>query len=314
MKPRNLIRVKLETGLTRFGFMVIPYLPRGAVVLLSRFLGAAAFAFSSKLRHIGKVNLDIAFGDTIPPSRKREILRVSFQSFALVLLDAFWFSRKSSERIKQFVIFDPCYDVLFKDKRHICLTAHYGNWEVLGMAITAQGFPLHSVAKPLKNPDVDQLFIEARNKTGQKIVKREGAVRTLLRILQQNGKIALVLDQNTKLSEGGRFYPFFGMPVLVSTAAAALALKTRSDIIVCMMRAHPDGIYRASYCTETLIAPYLEMDNDTAVDNLTRRITSEMEDFIRNNPDHWLWTYKRWKYIQPGDPPERYPFYRRTAV
>ncbi|HMP89552.1 MAG TPA: lysophospholipid acyltransferase family protein [Kiritimatiellia bacterium] len=314
MKRRHPIRVKFETWLTRLAFSIIPRLPRRVVYTLSRILGYAAYRFSGRLRNIGFANLDLAFGDSITANRKREILKHSFQSFSLVLLDAFWFSRDSHERIGRHVLFDPAYEVMFREKPHVCLTAHYGNWEALGMAITSKGYPLHSVAKPLKNEEVDRLFIDARNKTGQKIVRREGAVRTLLRILKEGGKIGLVLDQNTKISEGGRFFSFFDVPVLVSTAAAGLAIKTNTDVILCMMKPGNDGIYRADYCQEVPISPYLEIDTDAAVDQLTAYITKAMEDYIRAHPDHWLWTYKRWKYIKPGDDPERYPFYRRKAV
>lgn len=315
MAKRNPIRNVFETALTRLGFLIVPFFPRALVVALARFFGTAAFLFSGQMRRLGRTNLDIAFGDTKTRAEKDAILRRSFQSFALVLLDTFWFFRHTAKRIARHVQFAPCYEqVLFREKRHICVTAHYGNWEILGMAITWRGFPLHSVAKPLKNEVVDRLFIEARHKTGQKIVKREGAVRTLLRILQQNGKIALVMDQNTRLYEGGIFFPFFGLPASFASTAAALALKTKTDIAMCMIRPGPNGIYQAHYCTETPVEPFLAMEPAVATTALTRRIIEEMETFIRNEPEFWLWTYKRWKYIPDGENPSRYPYYARPAV
>jgi KDO2-lipid IV(A) lauroyltransferase len=314
MKRRHPIRATLETALTRFGFLVLPPLPRCMIVALARTFGWMAYLSSRRLNRIGFTNLDIAFHDEKTKPEKKRILRQSYQSFALVLLDAFWFSRDTRARINRWVSFDPSFDVLFHVKPHICVTAHYGNWEVLGMAVTEKGYPLHSVAKPLKNPHVDAMFIEARHKNGQKIVRREGAVRTLLRILQQQGKIALVLDQNTKLSEGGQFVTYFGLPVPVSTAVAGLALKTKADIFVGVLSPQPDGSYRGEHGLEIPIAPFYAMEHDAAVTEITRRITEELEHVIRHQPEHWLWTYKRWKYVPVGDDPERFPFYRRNAV
>lgn len=314
MNRRYPIRARVETALTRLGFRIIPYLPRRAVVRLAGLFGTLGYRFSRKLSRIGETNLDLAFGATRTAEEKRRILRSSFRSFSLVLLDAFWFSHRTEERIARWVSFDASFDVLFKSQPHICVTAHYGNWEVLGMAVTARGFPLHSVAKPLKNPEVDAMFIEARHKNGQKIVRREGAVRTLLRILQQQGKIALVLDQNTKLSEGGIFVPFFGLPVPVSTAPAGLALKTGANIFIGMLTPQADGSYVGEHGLELDIAPYRAEDSGVAVRILTERITTELESILRSHPEHWLWTYKRWKYVPPGDNPERFPYYRRNAV
>jgi len=277
-------------------------------------MGSLGYLCSRRLKRVGWVNLDLAFGDKKTPAEKNRILKRSYQSISLVLLDAFWFSYKTEERIAKWVRFDPCFDVVFKNKAQICVTAHYGNWEVLGMSITWKGYPLHSVAKPLKNPHVDAMFIEARRKNGQSIVKREGAVRTLLRILQQGGKIALVLDQNTQLSEGGQFCRFFGLPVLVSTAVAGLAVKTKTNVFIGMLSPQHDGTYRGDYGNEISIEPYLAMENKKAVTELTQLITTELEQVLIRQPEHWLWTYKRWKYVPQGDDPKRFPYYSKPAV
>ncbi|HMO03023.1 MAG TPA: hypothetical protein PKC67_07755 [Kiritimatiellia bacterium] len=314
MNRRYPIRARAETALTRLGFRIIPHLPRRGVVALANVFGTLGYRFSRTVRRIGETNLDLAFGTSKTRAEKQRILRSSFRSFSLVLLDAFWFSHRTEERIARWVTFDQSFDVLFNPRPHICVTAHYGNWEVLGMAVTARGYPLHSVAKPLKNPEVDAMFIEARHKNGQKIVRREGAVRTLLRILQQQGKIALVLDQNTKLAEGGIFTPFFGLPVPVSTAPAGLALKTGANIFIGMLTPQPDGSYIGEHGLELDITPYQTGDTSVAVRTLTERITAELESILRVKPDHWLWTYKRWKYVPPGDDPARFPYYRRNAI
>lgn len=302
-----------EIWLTRLGFLIIPHLSRKAVVRLASLLGWVTPRISRKLNRIGTANIDLAFGDKKTAKEKRHILIHSCRTFALVLLDAFWFSRQTTQRIAQLVSFDPSFSVMFKDCPHVAISAHYGNWEILGMGITHQGYPLHSVAKPLKNPRVDELFDEVRVRNGQQIIKRKGAVRSLLRILQQGGKIGLIMDQNTKLTEGGQFFNFFGLPASFATAGAALALKTGCNVIVCFMLPLPDGTYRGSYCREIQIGPYLDMDNAAAVTALTAEVVSEMEHYIREQPDYWLWTYKRWKYVPEGDDPSRFPFYRRNA-
>lgn len=314
MITRHPIRQRFETALTRMAFHVIPRLPRSVVVRLARLAGPVGYWSSSKLRHIGLANLDLAFGATRTPQEKRAILRRAFSSFALVTLDAFWFSRDSVARINRLVSFAPEFDRLFQHKPHICITAHYGNWEVMGMAINTRGFQLHSVAKPLKNPAVDALFIEARRPTGQKIIRRQGAMRGLLKAVLAGEKVALVLDQNTRMAEGGRFFPFFGLPVLVSTAPAALAIKTRTDFFLGMMTPQADGSYRGEFGMEIPITPYLNQDLEVGAEALTRDVTRMLENFLREKPDHWLWMYKRWKYI-PGDvDPSRYPFYARRSL
>ncbi len=313
MSSRHPIRARLETAATRWSFKLIPHLPRRAVVVLARFAGMLGYRFSPKLRRIGEANLDLAFGDQRSKAEKADILRRSFQSFALVMLDAFWFSHDSEARIARWVRFNPEFETLFKAKPHICVTAHYGNWEVMGMAINSQGYQLHSVAKPLKNREVDEQFIAARRRTGQQIIRRQGAVRGLLRAVLAGDKVALVLDQNTRVSEGGRYVPFFGLPVLVSTAPAALAIKTKTDLFVGMMTPQPDGSYLGDFGREIPIAPYLDMEPEAAALALTAHVTEILEQFLREQPRHWLWTYKRWKYVPANWEQGGYPFYARPG-
>jgi len=314
MKVYHPIRSHFEVWLVKLAFHTIPYLPRNVIVAMAGFLGSAAYVIGGRLKKVGTLNLNLAYGKDTDPSLKRKILKQSYQTMAMVLLDTFWFSRKTSQRVSTHVLFDRNFDVLFKEKPHVVISAHYGNWEMLGMGITQMGFPLHSVAKPLKNAKVDELFDQVRHMNGQKIVKRQGAVRNLLRTLQQGGKIGLIMDQNTTIAEGGQFFPFFGLPALFSTAGAALAIKTKSDVVVCALKPYPDGIYRGDFCHEISIEPYLNMDSEKAITMLTGRTVQAMEEFIRAKPEYWLWTYKRWKYIPEGDDPNRYPQYRLKGL
>ncbi|MFH0908667.1 MAG: lysophospholipid acyltransferase family protein [bacterium] len=297
---------RVEAALARTAFRVVPRLSRRAVLRLSRFCGAAACLFSRHLRHVGLVNLDIAYGDTLSADEKHRILRSSFQSFALMLLDTFWFARDHGERIKALVRFAPEFDQLFRPAAQICVTGHLGNWEVLGLAFAMRGFPLVSVAAPLENPLVDDLFNELRKTTGQQVVSKHGALRPLLRALKDNGKIALLLDQNTKPADGGVFVDFFGKQAPVSSAAAMLAKRTDAAIFVGACLAQPDGTYFAP-------APVrIAVNGDETT--ITQRIAAGLEELVRAHPEHWLWTYKRWKYVAPGQRRGEYPFYAKELV
>ncbi|HEY8241304.1 MAG TPA: lysophospholipid acyltransferase family protein, partial [Kiritimatiellia bacterium] len=179
-----------------------------------------------------------------------------------------------------------------------------------GMAFSFKGYPLTSVAAPLDNESLDNIFNRLRETTGQRVVSKHGAIRSLLRVLKDGGKVGLVLDQNTKPAEGGLFVDFFGMPVPVSSAPAALALRTGSDLYLgaCL----PDG--RGGYeVTSPLLLPAPgPCANETEqIQAFTQLITRAVEDLVRKHPEHWLWTYKRWKYVGPGRRRDEYPFYAK---
>ena len=93
------IRARFEVLGVRLGFVFIPLMPRCTVLALARFVGAGIYTCSGRNRRVGLANLDIAFGDTKPPTEKKKILRRSIQHFTLSLLDLFWFMRHQAERL-----------------------------------------------------------------------------------------------------------------------------------------------------------------------------------------------------------------------
>jgi Kdo2-lipid IVA lauroyltransferase/acyltransferase len=282
--------------------LFIPFLPRSSVVGLSRFLGRTGFRLSKKLRRIGMANLDVAFGNTITDSEKERILEASFRTFALVVMDLLWFAVFKKSRIRARVRFDPSFASYFDTRPLVVVTGHVGNWEVMGQAVALRGDPTASVAAPLDNPVIDHAVIRLRQSTGQTVVPKEGAIRRLLRVLHDGGKIALLIDQNTIPADGGVFVKLFGLPVSISQAASMLAAKTGAKVVFCYCVVNENGDYTAH-------ASPIVSGSDRKKG--TQIMANELETVIRSHPEQWLWTYKRWKYIPEDMPVDAYPFYAK---
>jgi KDO2-lipid IV(A) lauroyltransferase len=238
------------------------------------------------------------------------ILRACFGHYARTVLDVFWFSRFTLSRLKRWVTLDESMEPGCSDRSEIWLTAHYGNWEIAGMAVANRGLRLISVAAELENSFVDRLFIRIREQTGQTIIPREGAILKLARGLKSGAKWAILLDQNTSPREGGIFVPFFGLPVPVSSAPAALALKLKIPVVCTFNLPEAGGRYR-QVVTE-ILDPAPSASQDDPIQHLTTRMTAAVEALIRKEPSAWLWMYKRWKH-PPLDTPldQRWPPYAR---
>lgn len=302
---RRRIRFRLEVLLFRFASWAVPLLSRGAVVRLSRWAGRLGWWVARRDRRIALANLDLAYGASLKPSRKREIVRHVMSTFILTGLDYFWFSRNRTQRLEKWVVVEESLRPWMRKGALIAVTAHYGNWEILGWMTVYHGSRLASVAKPVKNPLIDDEINRFRRASGQLIVPREGAIRPLVRVLREEGTVALLLDQDTLPAEGGVFVPFFGVPVPVATAAAGLALKLKVPMLLAFCTSDQTGRYHC-YAPQALTPQALE---GLTAEAATERITGLLEREIRNHPEYWLWTYKRWKRRMPGIDPARYPFY-----
>ena len=301
-------RRPFETAAFRAGLALVPRLPRCAVLGLAWLGGSLGFLFDRQGRRIGLTNLGVAFGDTKTPAEKKAILRAAYITMTRTFLDVIWFGTRPEKRLTRYVELDDSMQQLFREKNQICITAHFGNWEVVGQIMALHGFPFHSIAMPVKNHEVDRLLIARREVTGQKIIPREGALRKLLGILRGGGKTAFLVDQNTGENEGGIWADYFGLPVSVTPAPAALAAKTGSEIFIGFCAPLCGGHYRV-YITETIQPPENPGEETTRL--LTQQILSAVEREVRKHPEHWLWMYKRWRGVKPNDNPARYPQYRK---
>jgi len=307
-KPKP-IQQAIQTAAARLAFWFIPLLPRWGLLLLARGLSRFVYLISGKLRRVGHANLQLVFGDEKSEKERREILRDVFHHFGIVVLDIFWFSRKPFERIERWVKFDPSAEVLFTEGPWVGITGHFGNWELLGQSIAAKGYPLASVAAPLSNPKVDELFIKLRQQTGQEILPQQGAMRGMVKCLRNKGRIALLLDQNTLPRNGGIFHEFFDRQVPISSAPAALALKNKAKVHFGFCLPQKDGTYHAYVRSSLDLSSGFDPRED--ITKVTRLMTEAMEFEIRENPGYWLWLYKRFKYLNVGEDPTRYPDYAR---
>ncbi len=311
-QTRRALRRPFETG----GFLLlkafIPLLPRLAVVALARMAGGMAMLFPLPERRIGMKNIDAVYRDTISVTQKRRILRSSLTTFCQTMLDVFWFSRNPEKRILKFVTFDEsaAKEALFRNEPAVCITAHIGSWEIMGQTCALLGVDLASIAATVKNPVVNRILIEQRERTGQTIIPQKGALKSLIARFRKNGKAAFVLDQNTPEKKGGIEVNFLGLPMSVSSAPAALAYRTSTKIIFGFCLPEPGGRYRIRM-TDCITPPPFEKDADP--DAIVRELTQRIQDIISaeilKHPQYWLWSYKHFRQRKKRCYPNHYPRY-----
>jgi len=316
MAPSSHIRRTLRRPFETAAFLVfawiIPRLPRCSLVCFSGMTGWVAARIPFRDNQVARKNIDAVFGDTKTQREKRRILATSLATMTQTMMDVFWFSKDPENRIRKYVVFEggPNRDSFFEDKPVVCITAHMGSWEVMGQTTALMGAKMASIAAPLKNPTVNRRMTELRESTGQVILPRKGALRSLIARLRENGKAAFVLDQNTPEKEGGVLVDFLGFPMPVSMAPAALAYRTGTEIMLGICLPEPQGRYRI-YIPRIIVPPPFDksLDADQVACELTQKIQDGISEEIRKHPEYWLWAYRHWRRKPGKTYPPNYPDY-----
>src|ERR1019366_696090 len=170
----------------------------------------------------------------------------------------------------------------------LCVTGHFGNWELAGYSIGLFGFHAHAIARPLDNPYLDRYLRTFRERTGQKLLAKHGDFANMEKLLRDGGILATLGDQDA--GPRGLFVDFFGRPASTHKAIALLALEHKVPMLVCGM---PRIAGKHHLWAVDVIYPEDYEPHADPVRAITQRFTTDLETMIREAPEQYSWLHRR---------------------
>ena len=262
-----------------------------------------AFLFTGKRKQSAKTNLDIIYADSKSSGEKNKIIKESFQNLTVSALQCLWVTSDTENRVRGLIEGEPVgldllRQCLKKNKGIFFLTAHYGNWEIMGLFHGYLGIcPLSSIARKLDNPYLDRATKKLRTSSGNKIIYRDESPLKFVRELKNNGSVAVMMDQNT--AKGGVFVDFFGKKAATPRALALLSYRSETPILPLFCYPTDKGTYRIEYGPEIQLEKSDSRDNDIL--SWTYHYEQFIENIIRENPAPWMCGHRRWKTRPPEE-------------
>ncbi|MEJ2696093.1 MAG: lysophospholipid acyltransferase family protein [Candidatus Sulfobium sp.] len=181
-----------------------------------------------------------------------------------------------------------------KGKGVIFITGHCGNWELNALVFSRRLGRVNIVARPVDNPYINRLVERAREKYGNRVIYKKGALKRVLSCLGKKEIVGILMDQSVVAAEGV-VTEFLGKKDYTARMPALIARKTGSPVVPAFIRRTPEG-HLIEIHEAVQLNPSLE--GETAVANDTARFSSYIEEYIRQNPSEWLWIHRRWKRIK----------------
>lgn len=183
----------------------------------------------------------------------------------------------------------------------ILISAHFGGWEVGGLAIMGLAANIRTVTRPLDNEYLERELSRIRERTGAQVIDRNRAARPLIEALHENATVVMLPDQKV-LAREGILVPFLGHDAWTTPGPAKMALRLRSRIVFAFCI--PDGMRHRLEFEEPIRIDDLK-DEEKTPEALTRRINDVISRRIAANPELWLWMHDRWKgnRTADGEPP-----------
>jgi KDO2-lipid IV(A) lauroyltransferase len=177
-----------------------------------------------------------------------------------------------------------------KGKSVILVGGHYNNWEM-----AAIGFDLYSqhqaigIYSPLSNKFFDKKFGESRSRYGVQIIPKKMVAKSFI---ANRGNLTMTIfgaDQSPTFSREVFWLNFLNQETAVHVGTEVFAVKYNYPVIFFELEKVRRGHYQGRF--------KLLCDNPSATSRgeITALHTKYLEDMIREKPEYWLWSHKRWK-------------------
>ena len=297
------VRHPAEYALVVVTMWMARVLPWRAVRALGSGLGFLFHTFDRRHRRIALKNLEAAFPRK-PDADRQAIIRNVFGHFGRLLFELLKFSGLSRDEVLARVEIEGgerIRDARAKGRGALLFTGHFGYWEINAIAHAAAFAPIGVLARPLDNRRLHDLLERMRGCQGNYVIYRRGALRRVLKALNANDGVAILIDQHIQAPDAVTVN-FFDRPAATTLALGVLALRTGAPVIPVFALPNGTGRYRLVY--ERPVDPPAN-DSPEALRDFTQRCTDVLEMQVRRHPELWLWMHRRWRdseVAETGDP------------
>lgn len=213
----------------------------------------------------------------------------------LEMIKSITISHKETQKRYTFKNLDTLRRLEAENKSIILLAAHYANYEWGNSIQLTTTQNVVGVFKPIKNPHFNDFAKKIRARFGADVIPSKKVMRYVIQQERKKTKATLyglVGDQSPKASKNDFTIPFMGREVPAFVGGEVLAKKL--DMAVCYLKV--EKVKRGFYEAEVvLIQDDLSNNNDFEA---IRTYYKMLEDQIKQQPEYYLWTHKRWKHAE----------------
>jgi KDO2-lipid IV(A) lauroyltransferase len=183
-----------------------------------------------------------------------------------------------------------------KEKNVLLVSGHYNNWEWL---ISAQNFlfphQAYGIGMPMTSKFWDKKVNSRRQRFGMRVVHAKNYKKNLAANPQELKAVLVLSDQSPGDSLKSYWMEFLYQPTAVLFGTELMAHELGYSVVFFHTKKIKRGYYEIKLSLIT--------DDPTAEDygSITEQHTKLLESIIKEKPEYWLWSHKRWKREVPED-------------
>jgi len=278
---------------------VITLLPLSVLYIFSDFLYLVLYYFPSYRRKVVANNLKNSF----PDKSEQEIKCIEkkfYKHLADLFIETFKLTHIPKEQMmKRFTVSNlEIINRLLDEKRDtIAVLGHYNNWEWLTALPLYTKYKSVSIYKPLQNKFFDRFINNLRSKNGMVLTPMSNIIREIINDRKNNiNTISAFISDQTPIKTEIKFWTTFlnqDTPIYMGTEKVA----SKYDMAIVFF--HIQKIKRGYYNLNI----ELLFDHTAGLPEhfITETHVKRLEEIIREKPEFWIWSHRRWKHKKPVD-------------
>lgn len=271
---------------------LLSLLPLRILYIISDGLYSLAFYVLKYRREVVMSNLLIAFPE------KTEMERIAIaKKFYHNLIDMFLETIKLISVSDNFIAkrvsanWEVINDLYSTGKSVQLHLGHNFNWEWGNLVLTKKtAFKLLAVYMPITNKIFEKLFYKLRTRNGAIFLRATAMKDEFLPYRNTRYLLGLIADQNPGHPGNAWWLNFFGRPTPFLKGPAKGANVNDTIVVFAFIHKPRRGFYEAVFS--------LAEENPASMteQELTKKFVLYLEDVIRQYPDMWLWSHRRWRH------------------
>lgn len=278
---------------------IITLLPLPVLHIFSDLLYLVLYYIVSYRRKVVAENLKNSF----PEKSEQELKTIEkkfYRHLADLLVETFKLTHMSEEEQKKRFTYSniEVIDKLREDKRDvIAVLGHYNNWEWPTLLPYYLKYVIIIIFKPLQNKYFNGFINRQRSKFGIVLTPTSQVIREIVNYRKNNiNTLSVFLSDQIPAKGDIKFWTkFLNQDTAVFTGVGKIAAKYDMAVVYFHIQKVKRGHYNLN------IELLLEHTKGLSEELITETHVRRLEEIIREKPEYWIWSHRRWKHKKPAD-------------
>lgn len=243
-----------------------------------------------------RYNLDVAFPEK-STAEKRAIERRFYSHMCDLFLEVVKSISISEQEMRKRFIFtnlDQIKKYENSGERVVVMMGHYASYEWMSSLQFYMDHTSYGVYKKIKSEPFDNLVHRSRARWNSKLIQNKLALKVITQHEKDGiiGTYGFVADQSPKTGKNNHYSTFFNKQVPFFTGVERIAKKLDIPVMFLNVQKTGRGYYEATF-EELSENPKYHPDYE-----ITDAFAQKLEAQIKNAPEFYLWTHKRFKHMK----------------